>query len=362
MSQIPNSHGVLLNLIFSSSNEPSVSCAPTPIFRPDAYHPPLLIHLPLHYKPHNRISRAYRDFKSGNYVSMSQYLSSFNWPLTFSEYSINDAAVVFNDALLKAIGKFIPLKTFFLLFADHIKIYLKIDSPENCLILQFKLDTFTKRVSRLGLFLNLGKCHIMSFNRSRSPILHPYRLCDVLINRVFVFKYLGIFYISSLSFEHHINIIVPKALKILGLIKRVSKTFSSANCLRSLYFCLVRFILDLAPLPSQVSTKTRSVQNIFLLQIVHPAHDYSLVRQTLNIQTLSNRCLPANIIFVSSLLNGSLDDPTLLFSIPSYPTRNHTPLYIPSLSSNYDLNHPMHRMFRNYNNAFHYYLYPFILI
>lgn len=41
LNQIPNSHGVLLDLIFSSSNELSVSCAPTPIVRPDAYHPPL---------------------------------------------------------------------------------------------------------------------------------------------------------------------------------------------------------------------------------------------------------------------------------------------------------------------------------
>jgi len=30
----------------------------------------------------------------------------------------------------------------FLLFADDIKIYLKIDSPESCLILQSELDTF----------------------------------------------------------------------------------------------------------------------------------------------------------------------------------------------------------------------------
>ncbi|KAF0761231.1 Reverse transcriptase domain-containing protein [Aphis craccivora] len=697
-----------------SCNELSVSCAPTPIVRPDAYHPPLLINLPFHFKPHNRISRAYRDFKSGNYVSMSQYLSSFNWPLTFSEYSINDAAVVFNDALLKAIGKFVPLKTFvepkflrwisgdlknlilkkkhahkkykqtkqlpdyllfselrakckfrsrtdyrshlkvtenslttspssfwkyvrylrqnptipstvhlgnittnsnvesanmfsinfsstfnppltisnqssttydglpfelpsdidfshedvlislnalsntssngpddisarclfncrnaiafplfllfrrslnegffpvagkicsvtpvyksgdpsdvknyrpisiiphiakifesliftrvkhslnhiiideqhgfrtgkstitssvilvrhliqlitgliinelqalgigspllswlksyltnrkqfvklhdslseliyvpsgvpqgghlspilfilfvnsinkwitkakFLLFADDIKIYLKIDSPESCLILQSELDTFTTWVTRLGLSLNLGKCHVMSFNRSRSPILHPYRLCDVLINRVFVFKDLGIFYTSSLSFEHHINMIVSKALKILGFIKRVSKTFSSANCLRSLYLCLVRSILEYGvevwhPYLAKNQLRLERVQNrylsyvAFLLHIVHPTHDYSLVRQTLNIQTLSNRRLTDDINFVSSLLNGSLDDPTLLssiqFRIPSYSTRNHTPLYIPSHSSNYGFNHPMHRMLRNYNNA-----------
>lgn len=34
--------------------------------------------------------------------------------------------------------------------------------------------------------------------------------------------------------------VVTKALKILGFIKRVPKTFYSANCLRLLYFSLVR--------------------------------------------------------------------------------------------------------------------------
>lgn len=38
--------------------------------------------------------------------------------------------------------------------------------------------------------------------------------------------------------------IVPKVLKILGFIKRVAKTFSSANRLRSLYFSLVRSKLE----------------------------------------------------------------------------------------------------------------------
>jgi len=84
----------------------------------------------------------------------------------------------------------------------------------------------------------------MPFTRSRSPIFHPYRLGNVFIERVFVFKDLGIFYFPSLSFEQYINEIVPKALKILGFIKRVSKTFSFAICLHSLHFCLVRSKLE----------------------------------------------------------------------------------------------------------------------
>ncbi|KAF0749520.1 Uncharacterized protein FWK35_00019201 [Aphis craccivora] len=186
----------------------------------------------------------------------------------------------------------------------------------------------------------------MSFNRSRSPILHPYRLCDVLINRVFVFKDLGIFYTSSLSFEHHVNIIVPKALKILGFIKRVSKTFSSEYGVEVWHPYLAKDQLRLERVQNRYLSYVA-----FLLQIIHPAHDYSLVRQTLNIQTLSNRRLTANINFVSSLLNGFLDDILLfylVFSSVFHPILQEITFHIPSHSSNYGFNHPMHR---NYNNA-----------
>jgi len=185
---------------------------------------------------------------------------------------------------INSINKWIT-KAKFLLFADEIKIYLKIDSPESCLILQSEFHTFFTWVQRLGLSLNLEKCHIMLFTRSRSPIFHPYRLGNVLLKRVFIFKDLRIFYSLSLSFEQHINEIVPKALKILRFIKRVSKTFSSAICLRSLYFCLVRSKLEYGvevwhPYLAKDQLGLERVQNklfslaAFLLKINHPAHDY----------------------------------------------------------------------------------------
>jgi len=53
---------------------------------------------------------------------------------------------------------------------------------------------------------------------------------------------------------------------------------------------------------------------------------YSLIREILQIQSLSSRRIAADQQFVVSLLNGSLDAPDILervyFRVPSYSTRN----------------------------------------
>jgi len=83
-------------------------------------------------------------------------------------------------------------------------------------------------------------------------------------------------------------------------------------------------------------------------------HDYSLIREILQIQSLSSRRFAADQQFVNSLLNGFLDAPDILervyFIVPSYYTRNQFPFSIPSHSTAYGHNHPLHRMLRNYNS------------
>jgi len=51
-----------------------------------------------------------------------------------------------------------------LLFADEIKIFLKIDSPNKCQVLQSELNIFANWESSIGLSLNTKKCHVMSFS------------------------------------------------------------------------------------------------------------------------------------------------------------------------------------------------------
>jgi hypothetical protein len=252
-----------------------------------------------------------------------------------------------------------------LLFDDDIKIFLKIDNLNQCHILQSELDIFASWAHSIGFSLNISKCHVMSFSRQRSPIHHNYSLNGTSLNRVFLYKDLGIHYSPSLNFEHHINVTVGKALKVLGFIKRNTNQFSSARCLCTLYFSLVRSILEYGdvvwhPYLAKDELRLERVQNRFLsyiayiMKIPHPTHDYSLIRSSLGIPMLSTRRQDADERFITSLLGGTIDAPDLLskicFRIPSFFSRNHALFQVPTHNTLYGHNHPLHRMLRYLNN------------
>lgn len=199
----------------------------------------------------------------------------------------------------------------------------------------------------------------MTFSRKRSPILHSYHLGSSPLSRVHLIKDLGFFLSPTLSFKHHLNVTVGKSLKILGFIKRNTTLFTSATCLRTLYFSLVRSILEYGsvvwfPYLACDQLRLERVQNrflsfaAFLLNIEHTAHDYNVIRSTLNIPTLTSRRNHADLMFISSLLNGTIDSPDLLatvsFRIPSYSTRHHSLFSIPTHLTSYGHNQPLHRM------------------
>lgn len=205
----------------------------------------------------------------------------------------------------------------------------------------------------------------MSFYRNRSPHSFSYSLNGVLLERVSIIKDLGIYLTPSLSFRHHINYTVNRALKVLGFIKRNTSHFSSVPCLRVLYFSLVRSILEYGvvvwhPYLAYDQIRIERVQNrflsfiAFLLKLDHIPHDYSPIRSYLNIPTLHSRRIEADRSFITSLLDGSLDAPELLslvsFRVPSHSSRHHTLFHIPSHRTSYGHNHPIHRMLRLLNN------------
>jgi len=221
---------------------------------------------------------------------------------------------------------------------------------------------FYSWVERLGLKLNLDKCHIMTFTRKRQSITYPYSINDILLQRISLYNDLGIYYAPSLNFNHHINTTVSKALNVLGLIKHNT---SSANCLRTLYFSLVRPILEYGaiiwhPYLKKHQNRLELVQRRFfhhaanLIKKEHPLHDYSLIHSNLNIPLLSTRRSDADIKFISSIINGTLDAPEILsdinLSVPSYGSRKHNLYYVPQKSTNYGHNHPLHRMLRSLND------------
>jgi len=99
-NSLPNSHGSILDLIFSNSNKVTVSKAIDSLVIPDPYHPPLHIVFPLLSDDFPGFTLTYKDFKEANYSAILKLFDSFNWESTFSQYSVDDAASIFNEALL----------------------------------------------------------------------------------------------------------------------------------------------------------------------------------------------------------------------------------------------------------------------
>lgn len=112
------------------------------------------------------------------------------------------------------------------------KIFYPISSPDDCAILQDILDNFSSWFNVHLLSLCPGKCSIISFTRSRSPITYRYSFNNVLVSRWNTVKDLGVLIDASLSFNHHIDTLVCKARKTIGTLKRVARDFHNLGCLK----------------------------------------------------------------------------------------------------------------------------------
>jgi hypothetical protein len=109
-NNVQNHLGGLLDLIFLCKNDVSVEKASSSLVGIDLYHPPLAVTYPLPNQHKDKVNFTYRDFKAANYTSITEFFNSYNWLDTFSTHNANDAAAVFNDALLHCINRFVPLK------------------------------------------------------------------------------------------------------------------------------------------------------------------------------------------------------------------------------------------------------------
>lgn len=123
---------------------------------------------------------------------------------------------------------------------------MKVDSAADQTVLQSESNLFSIWVDRLGLTLNLDKCHSITFtNYSRSTTNKTYFINGLLLTQVSQIlkdsnlKDFSILYTSSLSFDRHIDSVIPQVLKVLRFIKLKTK-----HCLCSLYFALVRSIIE----------------------------------------------------------------------------------------------------------------------
>jgi hypothetical protein len=86
----------------------------------------------------------------------------------------------------------------------------------------------------------------------------------------------------------------------------------------------------------------------YLLNIEHRPHDYDAVIDRLSLQSLADRRITINKVFLVKLINGSIDCPELLskinLKIPCVQVRSSYPFSIPLCTTNYSRNKPLNKM------------------
>ena len=94
--------------------------------------------------------------------------------------------------------------------------------------------------------LNATKCKAMHISRKKSPAHAHYSINESILEQVLYIKDLGVMISNDLSWSKHIENIVSKASRTLGLIKRICKEIKDTNTRRILYCALVRPKLEYA--------------------------------------------------------------------------------------------------------------------
>ena len=145
------------------------------------------------------------------------------------------------------VPNYIRFQSTIALFADDTKLYKSIDFPGAKNDLQADLNNLHKWSLDWGMEFNKSKCQVLHVSKRKYSQTFPqYELDGHPLECLPQVKDLGVIVSSDLTWSKHIEAIVAKANKTLGLIKRLLKDTSDLKVRKILYCTLVRPILEYA--------------------------------------------------------------------------------------------------------------------
>lgn len=132
----------------------------------------------------------------------------------------------------------------YLLYADDLKIFRKINGVEDVKILQRDIDELHRWCMANKLKININKCVVMSFSRSTSWTPAIYHLNQHQLVEVTSVKDLGVMVDNKFNFTKHIDKITSQACRTLRFILRSGREFNDVHTLILLFMSLVRPVLE----------------------------------------------------------------------------------------------------------------------
>ncbi|GBO30585.1 hypothetical protein AVEN_197290-1 [Araneus ventricosus] len=186
-------------------------------------------------------------------------------------------------------------------FSFSTKLFSSMNSNLDADLLQSDLDCLFKCCTVNKLHLNIEKCSILSYTRKSQPLNHVYKINDLVLSRSDSVTDLGIIFDTKLDFSHHINSMVCKAYRRLGIFKRKTKEFSSEIALKVLYYAHVRSSLEYCsiiwdPIYRNKIEIIERIQNNFLRYLLYKKNgiylqdiSFSYLRDMFNTPSLCSR-------------------------------------------------------------------------
>lgn len=246
-------------------------------------------------------------------------------PLLFSIF-INDIASCVKNVEL-------------LLFADDIKLFKSVHCHLDCDLIQHDVSNIAQWCKQNQLFLNPLKTKVISLCRRRAIINNTYHLEGNPIERVSIVRDLGVFIDCGLTFKNHVSFVVSSAMKVLGVISRLTKHFKKPHCSIHLFQSLVVSRLEFASVIWNSISVTQAliierVQKRFV-RIVYDRwigrrvyYDYECLLNRFSLKLLSHRRTVLDLVFLHKIINGAIDSSWLIskihFHVPFRATRQLT--------------------------------------
>lgn len=258
------------------------------------------------------------------------------------------------------------IKSKVLLFADDLKIFLKIETINDTHQLQKDIDTICDWCNNNKLIINKEKCNSMTFTRRILTHLqyYNYNINGTPLSRLNSIRDLGIIFDSKLSFEQHYKHITTRAYKILGFISRSLNKFTNIGTYMILYNTYVRSILDYGSIIwspyydthiNTIEKVQRRFTRVLFRKFHYPTEPYMCRLVRLQLMSLENRRLFFDELSLYKIYNG-IYRTSLRNSINLrnrvYATRSDLTFHIPFVNNNVQYYSPILRIQRQHNETF----------
>ncbi|PNF31076.1 hypothetical protein B7P43_G16967 [Cryptotermes secundus] len=208
----------------------------------------------------------------------------------------------------------VPSLWILLNFADDIKIYRAVSSPQDCYLQQCDINSIEGWRIAKCMKPNISKTKVIFVSRKTSVLIYDYKLCQLSIARTDSMKDLGVFFDSKLYFHDHVNYIFSHCVKLLCVVHSITFNFSSLECMLSLYTTFVRSKLEYASvvwksIMSTDANKLERIQQRFAALCLNPFfpqvhYCYSLALEELKLHTLRNRRHRLDDLFLTEVYFG----------------------------------------------------------